>query len=177
MLTDSWQMCCCYYSSWKVFNYLIPKRKLLFSFAIPHTQIQNWELQPPIPLWQDTYRIALQKCGGKLPSYTRAFTGQHLAPVRNPRPWNHLFMERINFKQTLCEVLVAGIRFSSNTNFEAFIPISPVVWIVCRADRKMSKDTRRKHGEIIYRVLKKEAEKRVFCFILASDCSNTEELK
>lgn len=72
---------------------------------------------------------------------------------------------------------MAGIRFSSNTNFEAFILISPVVWTVYIADRKMSKDTRRKHSETIYQVLKEEAGKSVFCFLLALDCSNTEYLE
>lgn len=59
---------------------------------------------------------------------------------------------------------MAGIRFSSNTNFEAFILISPVVWIVYIADRKMSKATRRKHHETIYQVLEEEAGKKCVLF-------------
>jgi len=59
---------------------------------------------------------------------------------------------------------VAGIRFSSNTNFEAFLLISPVVRVVYIAGRKMSKDTRRKHHETIYQVPEEEAGKKV-CFV------------
>lgn len=73
---------------------------------------------------------------------------------------------------------MAGIRFSSNTDFEAFILISPVVWPVYIAGRKMSKDTRRKHSETIHQVLEEEAGKKsVFCFLPAFDCSNTEYLE
>jgi len=69
---------------------------------------------------------------------------------------------------------MAGVRFSSNTNLQAFILISPVVWTVYIAHRKMSKDTGRKHSETILRVLEEEAGKSMFCFLVAFDCSNTE---
>lgn len=72
---------------------------------------------------------------------------------------------------------MAGIRFSSNTNFEAFILISPVVWIVYIADRKMSKDTEENIVKLYTKYSRKKQEKSVFCFILAFDCSNTEYLE
>lgn len=59
---------------------------------------------------------------------------------------------------------MAGIRFSSKTSSEAFILISPVVQGVYIADRKMSKDTRRKHSETIYQVLEEEAGKKCVLF-------------
>lgn len=103
-----------------------------------------------------------------------SIAGQGWAPAEG---WEHAAIKRkLIPSRLLARSFMAGVRFSSNTNLQAFILISPVAWAVYTADRKTSKDTGRKHSETRPRALEEEAGKRVFCFLVAFDCSNTEYL-